>query len=258
MFDVNTPVSNPALVDAIGAVRANPTTETVAAFWHELKQAHFLSPVTVTPHPEPGEGGKIALTADTTISFLGLTGANGEFLPAFTDWDELRKWRNIPGEQTLVTTLDDLYAMIQKEPKRGGFAINPYGCDLLVTPEMIRQFENPAPNSWTVDKPTEVLIGTPANYPRELTDAVAKYLRTQKNVKSAYLVLMNKSGESGFLIVADFTGDRRATFNGIAAVAVPYLKKGEVLDMIPLESSIGKSVARDYQPFYKRKAFGLF
>jgi hypothetical protein len=260
MVDVNKPVTNPALVAAIEAVRAEFNGETEATFLTELKQARFLSPVTITPKPEAGADGEITLPQDTTISFFTLNGASGAFLPAFTDWDELRKWRNIPDEQTLITTYEDLRTMVLRKPDHGGFAINPYGCDLLITPEMLQDFERPASNQYTVQKDTQVLIGKPADYPHELVAAVSKRLKTQKNVKSAYLVLMKKEGESSFLIVVDFIGDRRTIFDGIAAVALPHLKKGELIDFIPLESGIGADVARDYPPFYKhkRKAFGLF
>jgi len=256
--NVNTPVTNPELVAAIEAVRANCNAETKATIVNCLTEAHFLSPVSITPPLEPSIDGKSTLRKDTAIGFFALSSANGEFLPAFTDWEELRKWRNDPNEQTLITTYDDLCALIEKGSNYAGFSINPYGHNFLVTREMIQQLNRPTPNPWTVEKETEVLIGTPANYPRELTNAVSKYLKTQKNVKSAHLVLMNNGGESSFLIVVDFIGDLEATFSGIAAVVVPYLKKGELLDMIPLEPGMGETVAKDYPPFYKRKAFGLF
>ena|GEM_PF-5238042 len=59
-------------------------------------------------------------------------------------------------------------------------------------------------------------------------------------VNRAYLVLMQKDGEFSFLIVVDFTRDRKETFDGIAAVAVPLLKKGECLDMLPLAPALAR------------------
>jgi len=258
MIDVNQPVTNPELVAAIESVRTKYSPEAESAVIHALKKAHFLSPVTFTPPLEPSIDGKIALEQDTAINFFGYSSENSEFLPVFTDWDELRKWRNIPDEQTLITSYDDVCTLIQEKSHFAGFVVNPWGHNLLITPELIQRFNTPVSTPWTVKEETQVLIGPPANYPHGLTNAVSNYLKTQKNVKRAYLVLMNRGGESSFLIVVDFTGDRDATFSGIAAVAVPHLQKGELLDMIPLEPGFAETVANDYQPFYKRKAFGLF
>jgi len=259
VVDVNKPVTNPELIAAIDAVRANPSSETQNAVIDNLKRAHYLSPVNITPAPEPNTDGIITLTKDTIISFLGLDSADGTFLPVFTDWDELRKWRNDSNEQTLINTYEDICTIVGDGAKYAGFSVNPYSSrNLLITQEMIRQFNAPVANSWTVKEETKIQIGVPANYPRELTDAVSKYLKTQRNVKSAHLVLMHNAGESSFLIVVDFVGDRKTTFSGIANIAVPHLKKGELIDMIPLEPGLGETVAKEHPPFYKRKAFGLF
>lgn len=258
-MDINKPIANPALVSTIGALQENDTPETVKCFVQELKNAHFLTPVIISPVPVADETGKAVLKTDTTISPLSLENANGDiFLIVFTDWESLRKWRNIEDEQTLVTSYEDICQMTNASEKYRGFAINPMSENIVITKELIEQYNNPTVQPYTVEKDTKVSIGVPANYPEEMVGAVSAYMKKQKHIKSAYLVLMMKDNEQSFLMIVDFQGDRQTTFGEIASVAVPLLRQGELLDMVPLESEIGADVANEYKPFYQKKRFGLF
>ena len=144
MVDVSRPVTNPALAAAIDAVRANFSGETEAALIAEIKKAHFLSPVTFSIPPEPSGEGKATIKEKTVISFFGLTDTEGaNMLPAFTDWDELRKWKNVPDTQTLVTTYADLCSIVKDHPEDAGFVIDPCGRNLRITREVIEHMEHP-------------------------------------------------------------------------------------------------------------------
>ena len=260
MLDINMPITNPELVTAIEAIQKEINTCTQDAYYKALKNARFLSPVTIEPRPEPGDAeGKTTLKADTKISFFSFTDASGDnYLPVYTDWPALKQWRNVPDEQTLITSYDDISGMVLKNSKIMGFVINPYSHNMPVRRDVIDHVNAGPLTQWTVDENTTVHIGIPADDPVAIKEAVVKHLKSQKNVKGAWLVLMEKGGELSFLMVIDFVGDRHATFNGIAAVAVPKLRQGELIDIVPADSNIGQQVIRDYPPFYKRKSFGLF
>ena len=258
-MEINKPITNPALISTISALQENDTPKTVKCFVRELKKSHFLTPVIISPIPVADETGKAVLKTDTTISPLSLENADGDiFLIVFTDWESLRKWRNIEDEQTMVTSYADICQMANAGDKYSGFAINPISENIVITKELIEHYNKSAVQPYTVDKDTKVSIGVPANYPEEMVGAVSAYMKKQKHIKRAYLVLMMKDNEQSFLMIVDFQGDRQATFGGIASVAVPLLRQGELLDMVPLESGIGADVANGYKPFYQRKRFGLF
>ena len=255
MFDINQPVTNPELIAAIDAVRIMFSSDTENALVNALKDARFLCPVTISPLPESDGSGTTTLKVDTTISFFGLTDANGDnFLPVYTDWPALKLWRDIPDEQTLVVTYDDISGMVINDQKTSGFVINPYSHNFQVSRDTIERINAGPFTQLQMKAGTQVMIGLPANDPVELKDAISAYLKTQVNVKSACLVLMNKGGEQSFVIVVDYVGDRRATFNGIASVAVPKLRKGELLDMVPANEDFGQSIMRDHPPFYQRRS----
>ena len=67
-----------------------------------------------------------------------------------------------------------------------------------------------------------------------------------------WLKLMISEEERSFLLVIDFTGDRKTVFAGISDAAVPFLPKGYYLDMIPYEDSLGQQAATG-EPYYKRQ-----
>ena len=106
MLDINMPVTNPELVAAIEAVKKDTNADTQDSYYKALKNARFLSPITIEPRPEPGDAeGKTTLTVDTKINFIGFTDGNGDnYLPVYTDWLALKQWRDIPDEQTLITS----------------------------------------------------------------------------------------------------------------------------------------------------------
>lgn len=113
-MDINKPVEPPALVDAINRLFETETPEIEKAMFEELKAGHFLATVAIDPPPPPGEGGQTAIPESTTIKFEQLVDPQGRaFFTAFTDWDELRKWRNAHNQQTLVMRLDDYGTMLE-------------------------------------------------------------------------------------------------------------------------------------------------
>ena len=104
--DVNKPVENPRLTalfaelsKAEGAER-NRLTEEIAK--EIALNAWLLAVIRMDPLPEGsnGQGGKITLEKETTISFPLLSSADGKkYLPVFTDWNELRKWPQYADQQ---------------------------------------------------------------------------------------------------------------------------------------------------------------
>ncbi|MCL2427168.1 MAG: enhanced serine sensitivity protein SseB [Oscillospiraceae bacterium] len=260
MQDVNVPVTNPELVHAIEALQKEINADTQDVYFKAIKNARFLSPVTIVPPLKPDDAeGKATLEVDTKISFVGFTEASGvSYLPVYTDWSALKQWRDITDEQTLITSYDDIRALIQNDPNIAGFVINPYTHNIPVRRDVMNNLDAGPATRWTAKEETEVAIGLPANDPVAMKKAIVKHLKSQKNVNGAWLVLMEKGGEFSFLIAVDFIGDITETFNGIVAVSIPNLRQGELLDMIEANSDLGRQIMRDYQPFYKRKTLGFF
>ncbi len=162
-MDINQPVENSDLVAAIERLLENETPETEAAMIAALKEAHFLSPVTITPPPPaPGPEGMVKFPEGTTIGFSLFTGPDGQSIlyPAFTDWGELRKWQNDPEQQTLVTRLGDFTGLLSNNNYEG-VIVNPCTHRLLLTRERIALLTGKA-IPYAVPEGTKYQVGTPA------------------------------------------------------------------------------------------------
>lgn len=208
MIDVNKPVTNPSLVEAIKNMNENNTKEKQDKVIDEVMKAHFISPVNISPAPSSSSNNnEVVLKEKTTISFNIIEDTNNQkFFLAFTDWDELGKWHINENQQTLIVTFDDLAAMILDEKGNSdGFVINPFGHNITFNKSMILNLKNEKERrnnggvvEQIVEKDTPVQLGQPRVYPKVMTNAISDYLKRQRNVKAAYLQLMIKEGEQSY------------------------------------------------------------
>ncbi|MDT8718003.1 enhanced serine sensitivity protein SseB [Clostridium sp. 19966] len=252
MIDVNKPVTNADLVSSMNVFFENKNAENELILIGEINKAHFLVPVIVDGKIKNG-----VIKKKTTISFKMITNtANENFFIAFTDWQELGKWSK-NSEQTLILTYNELKEMVLKDIANvRGFVINPYGQNLIITPEAMEYFSK-RKSEVTIEKDTKILLGQPANYPDEMVKALTEFFKEHKEVNSCYLFWAHREDENNgnLLLVVDFTGNKDELFPRIAAVAQNYLGQDEYIDMISIGTDFGKNVVKDVKPFYKKKRF---
>ncbi len=267
MIDVNKPIYNPELVVAIKAMQESNTKENQDQVINEVMKAHFISPVIISPIPESSSDSKeVVLKEKTIINFSIIENTvNQQFFLAFTDWEELWKWHKVENQQTLILTFDDLAAMVLDEKGNSdGFVINPFSGNVTFNKTMVQALKDEKERrekggviEQVVKKDTTVQLGQPRIYPKEMVNAISDYLKKQKSVQAAYLQLMIKEEEQSYLIIVDFTGERREIFDGIGNAAISHLK-GMLIDLVPYDSDFGHNATNNIKPFYKRKKFGLF
>ncbi len=258
MIDINQPVTNPALAAAIRDMKQNNTQEAQVRVINEVMKAQFISPVIISPPPVPWADGKTVLEQNTTIHFTTLENAEKQvFYPAFTDWEELGKVGLSENQQTLVMTFEDLAALVLDE-KGGsdGFVVNPFSDSLVLDKHTVGALaEEKRKHSGVVEQvieeDTPVQLGQPRDYPTEMVKAISEYLKQQKRVNAAWLQLMMREGEQSYLIIVDFTGDKREIFDGIYKAAMDHAG-GMPIDMIPYDLEFGRTATAGIEPFYKK------
>lgn len=260
-IDVNVPVTNPELRRMIdGSVSLRGDVEKYREqmekiFENAAMNAHFLAVVRMDP--ETVGTGETVLKKDTKVSFEILADADGNrFLPVFTDWEALLKWKKKPNVRAFIVTFDDICAMAEKSAF--GMVINPYSGDIMASCEMLRHMKETKDmrlaghSEVTVKKGTAVRLGEPAEYPTAMTEAIRKKAKKIKCIDAIYLKLKMQDDELSYLLVVDFRGDRREVFDQIADAARPYLPKGMYIDMVPFDVDFGRKAA-DNEPFYKKE-----
>lgn len=265
MSEVNKPVVNPELLEAITAMKADNTPENRNKMITLMMRAKFLSPVTIDPPPAVPESGQpVKLEAGSKISFHLITNAdNQKFFMAFSDMQEAKKWNKNPEAQTAVLTFDDYASFILGgESDADGYVIDPFGVNLIFTKDLVRSLKEQkeliekGSAQRTLNKDEPVKVGQPSTLPQELLDALSECMKSMKNISSAYFSLMQQGELQSFLIVVDFEGDKKEVFNTLAEAARPHLM-GMLISFIEIDSDLGAHAVKEIAPFYKKR-FSLF
>ncbi|MGI5963787.1 MAG: SseB family protein [Lawsonibacter sp.] len=131
MDDQNESLSNLELLTAVTHMnREQSRSSREVVLDLVISSARFLAPVTLTS-TDQGADVPADSTPSTAIQFQLLPNQNGQpFFPAFTSWEELRKFCGPKNQQTLLLAFDDYARMILQDNQAAGFVIDPFGCCL--------------------------------------------------------------------------------------------------------------------------------
>lgn len=253
MIDTTKPIENPTLLQALSKLHQNNTPENQNRVLDEIVMyAHFLAPVELAPVKEGG--------TEDVVQFQLISSQDGRtFLPAFTDWSELRKLCGPKDQKTVVLTFDDYASMLAGDSRAAGFVVNPLGTPLTLDRDFVsflakQKQEKVGYFRQTISKNTKVLLSTPQDYPRELVDALRLAVAPVKEVEQLFLRLMARPGQStsSYLIIVKHSGHQDTVFKTIADAARPHLNNLFV-DMVPYDSEFGRDAAKGIEPFFCRK-----
>lgn len=254
------PITNPALVEAIEAMKAERTPLTESKFVNAVKAARFLVPadVTTTQQAVQTEDGRVELKDQPQIKFIMFNdNEQKKFFPVFTDQGELVKWADAKNHQMVAVGFVDLVRFIENNPNldAAGAVINPFGQNILVPADSLfkmRSTEAIAPG-------TKIQIGTLKEEPTELLDALRPFMEEHDTIDKAYLRIMKREDKPNpnLLLVLDLDvqalGDDglRGMFDSIAELAKPHLR-GMELAIVPAANNFGQAALREAVPFYEK------
>ncbi|MFD2890884.1 enhanced serine sensitivity protein SseB C-terminal domain-containing protein [Flavobacterium chuncheonense] len=216
--------------------------------WNELY-------VLTNGHQNSEEGNR-TLEKDTEVQLV--TFKEGE-IPVFTSTNRIFDKGIIKNKVPYMAMKgQDLFGLT----KGATLILNPYsdyGKELV--PQEIESLLNGTifneTNRVEIKEDTQVLIGQPTEYPKDLVEELCSLFKKEGNVNSAYLAIIktDKSEDKPSLIVGIETNANMASISGKAgALAEQIIPKGEVINFIKIENNDGIS---DYflnqtKPFYKR------
>jgi hypothetical protein len=269
--EISRPIFNPTLVCAANHFFQGLSTKRVTRdmeenMFKEIYHAKYLMPLDANKmniEKTNADNGECVVKENSIMQFPLITNSEDKSLyPFFTDWNEFRRFDKEQKFSGNIVTFEDFKYFIDKAD---GISINPYGVNITLTKDILMVIESVTNGSaqkvvikeQVTEKDTKVMLGEPAEYPQEMIDAICKYLKTNKNVNFAYLRLMIKDNEQSYLIIVDFSGDKKEVFSGIANAGGPF-SNGKFLDFVSLSSSFGKDAVEKVEPFYKKKKFGIF
>ncbi len=133
------PITNPMLVGAMELLKAENTPDHRKLVMEEVMHAKFLSPVDIDPKPVPDENGVIKMDPNAKVQLPMLSTPDGShFFMAYTDMEELRKWKVEENQQIFGFDFKDYVGMLTQEGSVSrGVIVNPFGHNLLIPKEMI-------------------------------------------------------------------------------------------------------------------------
>lgn len=129
-------VENPDLVAALKELHENKTPENQnKVLTLILHKATFLAPAKVQSEGEADEQGR----KKSMVQFMLITNKEGQnYMPAFTDVEELRKYvKEDSDTKILPITFDQYVTMLQREGKVAGLVINPMGISMTLEKERV-------------------------------------------------------------------------------------------------------------------------
>ena len=254
------PITNPALVQAMDAMKQERNQKTEVTFVNHVKVARFLVPANIQSEQQAqaNADGTVELKEQPKISFVLFNNDKGEkYFPLFTDIAELRKWKESNNHQLAALSYRDLCEFLKRNPENNisGAVINPFGQNIMVPLESLFRIQN----TEAIAPGTQIQIGTLKEEPTELLDALRPYLATKEAVNKAYLRVMKREDKPNpnFLLVVDtdITGETavKELFDGIAQAAKPHLRNVE-LAIVPTANKFGEAALRDAVPFYEKSS----
>ncbi|MFQ7310005.1 MAG: enhanced serine sensitivity protein SseB C-terminal domain-containing protein [Mediterraneibacter sp.] len=246
-MDVNKPVTNKALLDAIHEMQKDSSKEEL--FFKELVETKFLCPAkSILQEGLSDLNRDIRIGQDSRICLISIEDKKSRhFLAAFTDWNEVKKWKENEELQAVIMPYEDYRKMICNDSTPyAGMVINPYSENIVLTREVL---QNIYAKEVKISAGNKVMVGIPKEYPTDMVEELKRKLRTFPDIRSAYLLWMVREKTGSYLLILDAGGKEQRWFPVIERICIPYLR-GKILDMTTVNSSFAQAVIKDQKPFY--------
>ncbi|MGN0341417.1 MAG: enhanced serine sensitivity protein SseB C-terminal domain-containing protein [Roseburia sp.] len=231
----------------------------------ELVRGRYLCPVKITTADgKPVDHNSVmTLKEGATIRFAML-GDNEKrpWLPAFTDWDAFFNMYQRDEWNAQILTYEDLVTV----SKENGIVINPGSMETRIDANRKKVLEGYLQRYKRLQKEKEggmlrdcgngISIGASVESTSELEQILADFLKTQKDVKRAFLaVKVVQDSDIAYLLVLDMKENEKSVLEGIAQTVQGKL--GALRLEIRKADEAVLAWMEGMTPFYKKGLFGL-
>ncbi|EFU8668958.1 enhanced serine sensitivity protein SseB, partial [Listeria monocytogenes] len=173
-----------------------------------------------------------------------------EYLPVFTDWTNFQLYLDSTKEsQPIVFTFNEYFNILVADLNLSGIVINPYSHNLVLSRENLNYLEKSQVN---IQKGEQISIGLPKKYPHLFVENCKSFFEKDSSIKSAFLLQMVRDNQISLLLVID-TPNIEVLFSKLNEYTEKFLDSEQILDILALDTPLGKNTTKEYEPFYKRK-----
>lgn len=241
-------IENSELIKAIQNYEKSSSIKDEGILKDAISKAKFLAPVRLGDGQEISQGEQVLKEA-TNFNLINIVGYDGDiYLPAFTSWAEVNKWRTEQDVKIISFTLEDYVYIFLGEEDMKGIVINPYGENLVIDKQQIMSMDNDSSGSDEIVK-----VGIPVNYPVKLVENLKRFMLSDTTISEAYLLLMVQGEEQSYLLVIATDEDVNILYPRLSEVASKYLSADEAIDFISSKEEFAQSAIKNQAPFYKRE-----
>lgn len=134
------PVTNPQLIEAIKAMRKDPNEKTQNEVINIALRCTFLIPAIVDTKERivADENNHVQFDKTPQAKFLLINHPKlGTFIPAFTDDNELSKFKSDEKFQTVAMKFNQVASLTEQMPNLNGFVVNPLSDPLPFTKDLL-------------------------------------------------------------------------------------------------------------------------
>lgn len=241
-------ITNKFLIQKLNNLKNNFNEQTQKLFFKELKKAKLLTPLANDSSSKMLDENNI-LHKDQELKILCIVDTEGtQYIPAFTDWKELKKWKsNI--QKTIMLTINDYERILRTNKIIKGIALNPYGDNIILDINLINQTKG---NLTKLKQGESVMIGEPQEFSIKMMAELKKQM-PHMPIKSAYLLWMVRNTEdSNYLLIVEIEKNVKHVCTELADIIKDFLDETESLNILPLSDDFSKSAIEDQVPFYKK------
>lgn len=230
--------------DSLIRLWEEPTRENVLRFFSEIKNARYLVPC-------------VSKQSDGRSYPAVLSTQEGEdFLPAFSDREELGKWPFGKGK-VCVYSFDDLkHTMLEYPHNLAGIAVNPFGKALLLRQSQIVQIDvaTQGMSMHKVKHDRKLGLWGPKSLPPRLVGGLKDFFSRKREVRLVYLLLAQgqEAPVPHWFFLIDFDGTESGLFPQVAEVVQPYMKAGDSFELVKANSRLLQFAAVKAEPVYQR------
>lgn len=227
--------NNESLRRAIERMYRENTRDSQEKALEQLTKAQLLAPVVIVQEKR-----------ERRIRFMLLPTQDGQnFLPAFTDLQELHKRFSDPEQQTLVLSFADYANMILRDNSAAGLVVDPFGESLTLLREMVAHVAD------TMGARGQMKLTRPEPWPEELAAAAAQWGAERPEVVRIWLRWAEKvNGEQGYLLLIEHTGQEKPVMESLRGAVCGHLA-GVRADMVSYDARY-EAALQGVAPIFER------
>lgn len=179
------------------------------------------------------------------------------FFPLFTNSERLGHWTDMTEESTVQLNFDDYASLLRNSPECKGFVVNPFTDNFRAEREVIMQWVKQKEAlvkgyvTGEITDESKYELYTPEPYPAALSDKLCEAAGNTAGINRLWLRGITLEGAKGYLVVADFDGEKEKSFP-VLGEAVRDQLGGFPLHIVPFDSQFGKDAVEGISPIYSK------